>query len=245
MLQFFLTQIFPGVLSSLIAVVAWETGKWLMEKNRHRKLRRVLSIKTRTCNIVTATRQQDTEGDLLAHRDAYAFGHLFELCHRLGIEPELFPHTHRDDLRKPADLIILGGPLNNQFTERFLKEFCPGFSLVHGQPTTENYDLRNQPFVSGFQLGSRQITPEADEDFAMLIKIDSGLLSQSRTVHLLFGYGSIGTAAAAYYLASHFGKIHSRFSASRYCIGFRVPKIEGYKNVPLEFTDFTTEVFAD
>ena len=48
-------------------------------------------------------------------RDAYACGHLFALCNRLGAGPKPLPYTGRLEIKDVGDRFANGGPLPNEF----------------------------------------------------------------------------------------------------------------------------------
>lgn len=240
--RLFTDPILAGVTASLIAIALVELFKLLRRKFRQRKLKSVLSITTGECRIIMPIRSRDSEGDLVTHKDAYAVSHLLELCHRLNIDTEAIPYDRVSETAKLTDLIVVGGGLTNDYCRKLLAKYCPAFQHIHGE-ARDNFDIKTEDYVTGFKAGEVSLIPNADEDFGVLVKLNYADLDQPRTIHLVFGYSSLGTAAAAYYLSRYYNNLYKHFGKSHYFIAIRTQRLESYKNVPTKFIDLTAEVF--
>ena len=176
---------------------------------------------------------------LIHYRDAYAFSHLFALCQRIGAEPSIVPYNKVAEYEELGDIFCIGGPVSNELTSYYLKSYLPGLRMV---------DASKQVVTSwrdggGFMVGETDLFETEGEQFAILVKIGEQQLGQQRTVHLLFGYGAVGTAAAGYYLWKHFAQIHRRHGRDKYCIAIKVIRKEGYKSVRASYDDYTDAAF--
>jgi hypothetical protein len=236
-----------GVVAGLAALAVVQGWRRLRARSAQRPLREVLGLAGQPALIVAPIRGQDLQGKAIDHRDAFAFGHLFELCHRAGVEARLAPLQRLSDLGDERNVIAIGGPLSNLFTQKQLERFVPGFRLVEeheasafAQPLPEV----RQRYVTGFEVGSVQLLASESEEYGLLVKLTPRELDQDRTVHLLFGYSGQGTAGAAYYLWKYHRRLHAAFGERAYCTAVKVYRNESYKGVAMSFMDLTAEALG-
>lgn len=236
-----------GVVAGLAALAVAAAWRRLRAARGQRPLREVLGLAGQPALIVAPIRGQDLQAKAIDHRDAFAFGHLFELCRRAGAEARLVPLQRLSDLGDERNVLAVGGPLSNLFTQKQLERFVPGFRLVEeheasafAQPLPE----ARQRYVTGFEVGSVQLLASESEEHALLVKLTPRELDQDRTVHLLFGYSGQGTAGAAYYLWKYHRRLHAAFGERAYCAALKVYRNESYRSVAMSFMDLTAEAFA-
>jgi hypothetical protein len=178
---------------------------------------------------------------LIHYRDAYAFGHLFSLCERIGVEASLVPHNRLSEYQEIPDVFCVGGPVSNVATSNYLRRYVQGLRMVDAS----GKDITVWQEGGGYMLGQSRLFETDAEQVALLIKITKQELGQHRTVHLLFGYGAMATAAAGYYLWKRFAEIHAKRGEGRYCVVVRLARGEGYKSVRVDFEDYTDAAFKN
>lgn len=237
-------SIVAGVLSSLIAIGLVEVYRGLRQSFTHRSLKNVLRLHFPSCTIVSPIFSNPGLPDqwsrtLVHYRDGYAFGHLFNLCQRVGVEASLIPHNKLSEYQELQDILCVGGPISNSVTSRYLRRNLPGVCVVDGEGQPSAEWKRN----GGFVIGSRTLLETDTDQYAFLAKITEAELGQQRTVHLLFGFGAMGTAAASY-LWKHFSEIHKQKGKGRYFIALKFLPPEGYKSVHIAYDDYTDEAFS-
>lgn len=238
-------MIIYGIVASLIAILIVECYHLLRRETQQRVLKRVLSIRGRSCLLVSSLFQLESGSQLIHRKDAYALGHLLELCNRLGIEAQFVPYNRISEREKATDLIVVGGPLNNEITNRYLALYVPSFSLIHKQEASafKNLPTPSWHYVTGFRVGSHTLLANENEEYGILVKLTEDELDQTRTVHIVFGYSAQGTAGTAYYLWKHHKILHEAFGRGKYCVAVRVSKFESYKSVSSKHIDLTSEAF--
>ncbi|HDD44712.1 MAG TPA: hypothetical protein ENG63_07630 [Candidatus Desulfofervidus auxilii] len=243
-----LITILAGVISSLLAVFLVESYLIVKRKIHRRRLKKVLSFHGQVCHIIAPIYHQELKNGLIHYRDAYAFSHLFELCHRLNVEGKLIPFHKISDVAEADDLIVVGGPLSNKITSNYLRKYCPGFQLIYEKEASEFKELpaaANVRYVTGFRCGKHVLMANDDEEYGILVKITEKELDQERTVHIVFGYSGIGTGAAAYFLWKYYGKLFKKFGENKYFIAMKVSRHESYKSISATYIDLTSDAFEE
>jgi len=240
--------IVAGMISSILAVICVELYVRVGRQIHLRSLRRVLSLKGKPTLIVAPIKNQDLAFHSISYKDAYAFGHLFDLCTRVASDAELAPFHKLSEIGNERNFLSVGGPLSNGFTQDELEKFVPGFALIPQDKANDNKssDLDGDglhKYIKGFSIGDHKIVIGEHDEPALLIKLTPELLDQDRLVHLIFGYSGHGTAAAAYYLWRYYKLIHDKFGDGAYCLVIKAQKGNTYKNVTKSFQDFTEVAF--
>jgi hypothetical protein len=235
-----------GVISSLIAIGLVELYRWLRKTFNHRVLKRVLQLHPAPCIIVAPifnnpNIDSQLSDSLMHYRDAYAFGHLFSLCHRIGVEPSFVPYNKVSENEELPDIFCVGGPLSNKETSFYLSRYVRGLCMIDasGVPTKDWHQGGH------FRIGQKDLFETKSEQYAILTKITEMELGQERTVHLLFGYSAMATASASYYLWKHFANIHKYKGKHRYCIAVKLVGGENYKSVQIGYEDHTDAAFLE
>ncbi len=239
-------MLLSGIISSLIAVGLLELYILIKKQFRLKSLKSVLSIHSDSCSIVAPIHKQEKTRGLIHHRDAYAFGHLFELVNRLSKEANLIPFHKISETAEAGDMMAVGGPMSNEITEIYIKKYLPTFALIYANEANEMKNVPNTSgYVTGFRIGDESFLTTDEDEFGILIKLTDKVLDQNRSVHLLFGYTARGTAASAYYLWKHFKQICKEFRNEKYFITINVPRNEGYKVISKSFINHTKAAFTN
>jgi hypothetical protein len=238
-----ITSMSTGVLSSLLAVALVEIYHFGRRRMTMRPLKGVLQLHSTACTIVASIVEfpelpAHWRGKLMHYRDAYSFGHLFNMCQRIGVHADLAPHDKTPDFQEWSDVFCVGGPVFNAATAFYLGRYLPGVRLEAGNAAAGMLQ------GGGFRIGNDLLANAEGEHYAILVKLTDRDLLQDRTVHLLFGYNAIGTAAAAYYLWKHHRDIYRLKGQERYCIVVRLTTREGYRSVRRDFEDYTSVAFS-
>jgi hypothetical protein len=156
------------------------------------------------------------------------------------VEASLVPYNKVSEYLELSDTFCVGGPVSNELTSYYLSRYVPGVRMVNAS----REEITTWQEGGGFMMGKSGLFEKDGDQFAILIKITEQDLGQRRTVHLLFGYGAMATAAAGYYLWKHYVNIHAKKGLGRYCIAVRLVRGEGYKSVRVDFEDYTDAAFA-
>lgn len=237
-----LSSVLSGVISSIIAIALVEAYLAAKSWSTRRKLKRLLALEGLATLIVAPLKHQDLSAHAISYRDAYAFSHIFELCHRVGVDATLVPFHRMSDIATERNYISVGGPLSNRFTQEYLTRYVRRFRLI----TQEQAVTSSEPpprdgsrYVTGLAFGAVELLATESEEHGILIKLTPTELDQERTVHLVFGYSGHGTGAAAYYLSKYYAQLWSAFGDRAYCIAIKCYRKEGYRNMARTFVDLT------
>jgi hypothetical protein len=228
-----------GVVSSILAILCVEAYRWARRSLIRRALANVLAIQGGSALIVASIKDKEVERKAVDYRDAYAIGHLLELCARIHIDAKMEVFHRRSEIGDECTFLSVGGPLSNDFTEEALRRFVPSFRLLEkvdievSQPGVLRKDGKHKDY-RGFGIGDKELLASEYEEPAILVKLTPEVLKQDRTVHLIFGYSGQGTAAAAYYLSRYYSYIDGKHGKNAYCISIQVSRRDMYKSVPIE-----------
>lgn len=233
-----------GILSSLFAVAFIEIYKFSKNRIVLYKLKAVLGIKTGRTRIIAPLKLNEGT-HRISHRDAYAFGYLFDLCNKISKDIEFIPFNKISENAELYDSFSVGGPLSNDITKAALLKYFPGFSLVveknsspeepKGVPTTPE----KLESVIGFKIGEKEYKIDDQDEYAVLAKISNKASKQPRTIHLCYGLTGRGTGAAAYFLWKNFKKIYQINKDSSYFILVKFARGESYKHIYDDWKDLT------
>lgn len=235
-------------LASLLAIVIIECYNWLRRRTYHRALKQTVSLHHSSCLLIFPSIIDSRDGGTSIHyRDAYALSHVLAICYRLDINVDMTPFHMLSEIAEVTDQFVIGGPMANKITERYIRDYVPGYhaqkSNVEGQ-STSGISKESKEKSAGFAIGAEFLSVDDDHDWALLIKLPGDLLDQNRTIHLLFGYSGEATGSVAYYLAKYYRHIAKTFGTSKYCIAVRIER-GNYRNVKTTFRDLTQAAFAD
>jgi hypothetical protein len=199
-----IVPVMAGVISAvLLAIVisVWRICTWRLH-NRH--LKAVCAFRRgRPVRIMAASWG---ENDRVDRMDTYALGHLVDTCRRIGLDTEIRLVADEDYADEPYDLVIVGGPQASIVSRRYL-ETVDGFFVVRLNGERVSMDSYRDQDAAGYGFGSREFLTSDSHEFATLIRFPKEWFGGDRTVHLLFGNKGRGTAAAAYYLWTHYDRL--------------------------------------
>lgn len=243
-------SLLSGTVSSLLAVGCVESYLALRRNLSYRALRNVLGLHSGPTIIVASLKPTDSDIKAISYRDAYAFGHIFSLCHRVNAEAQLVPFHKMSDIGGESNFFSVGGPRANRFTEREITQFVPGFNTSAKEETVTSREGelegdRLRRAVGGFVVGDVPLPASELEEPGILIKLTPEILKQDRTVHLIFGYSGQGTGGAAYFLWRYYQSLNSTFKRRHYCVAIKVYRNESYKSVEKTFADLTDQAFSN
>jgi hypothetical protein len=248
---FGLNSLLAGTASSLLAVGCVESYLALRKSLSCHALKNVLGLHPGPTIIVTSLKRNDSNIKAISYRDAYAFGHIFALCHKVNVEARLVPFHKMSDIGDESNFFSVGGPRANRFTESEIAQFVPGFQIFSQEDQEEVANSReNEPrglprnAAGGFVIGDIRLPANDLEEPGILIKLTPKILNQDRTVHLIFGYTGHGTGGAAYFLWRYYQQLNATFKRKSYCIAVKVYRNESYKSIEKTFTDLTSQALA-
>jgi hypothetical protein len=246
---FGLNSLLPGTASSLLAVGCVESYLALRRSLSCRALTNVLGLHPGPTIIVTSLKRNDSNIKAISYRDAYAFGHIFALCHKVNVEAQLVPFHKMSGIGDESNFFSVGGPRANRFTESEIAQFVPGFKIFSQEEaaTSRESELPEglaRSAAGGFVIGDVRLPANELEEQGILIKLTPEILNQDRTVHLIFGYSGHGTGGAAYFLWRYYKRINATFKRKGYCIAVKVYRNDSYKSIEKTFTDLTAQAFA-
>lgn len=235
-----------GVVASLIAVFLFEAYLFARQRIWKRKMKKVLGLVSLECAIL-APLKRVSDLDVVSFRDAYTFGHIFNICSKLNKSPYIIPYTSMKYLSKIDDVISIGGPVTNQFCKEYLEEYLTGFKLLlSNQPVDADVSFKikgSNQYAIGFKIGDDEFIADQHNDIGVLIKIPREINQQGRTIHLIFGFRGHGAGSSAYFLWKHYAEIYKAFGRDKYCVLIESKFNQNYKAVKSSFTDVTDRAF--
>lgn len=204
-------------------------------------MRRVLMLKTdkTRCAVSLPVYKRDVFGsrrELLFARETLPTFALNTMLTSCKVEPVLI--TDAKSL-PPMDEIHIGGPISNEHTNRYIKEYLPCLQMQ----TTESglANARRESELSGWNMDFgfvRTVENDAEEGFlldgeqygyrhdqkghAFVIRIKIPADNKQKTVHLLFGTSTNATAAAVQYFVKSCPKAPRALGTGNYIGVFEV-----------------------
>jgi hypothetical protein len=228
-----------GIVASLIAVALLEIYRACRRFLSHRAIRRILG-KSERIGIVAPSYPQTRNplsAGLLTTDNAFALAEIIDACRKIGAESVLSPVARIAD-NFPDDLVLLGGHIANDLTCRFLKDYCTGFE-IHGAMEDSSERPANDIFYS---CAGRDFVDTDQDAWAFIAKLSSGLTRSPRTVVMIWGRSSFGTAAAAHFLTNRAHLLNANRAQSLFCV-LRMSRQLNYQSLPAEIIDLTDRVF--
>jgi hypothetical protein len=234
-----ISSLIEGIVASLIAVIILEVYRITRRSVSHRAIRRILGGAARFGIVAPSYPQTRSSGSpgLLTTDNAFALAELIDACRKIGAEPVLSPVARIAD-NFPDDLILLGGHIANDLTYQFLKNYCSGFK-IHGTAGDSPDQALSTIFYS---CGERRFVDTDQDAWAFIAKLAPDLTHNPRTVSMVWGRSSFGSAAAAHFLASRARLLHAKRSRS-FFYALRMARQLHYQALPAEIVDLTGEVF--
>jgi hypothetical protein len=233
-------SLIEGVLASLVAVVIIEIYRIVRRSLSYRAIRSVLEGSGRFGIVAPSyphTRSLASAG-LLTTDNAFALAEIIDVCRKLGAEPVLSPVARIAD-NFPDDMILLGGHIANDLTGRFLSEYCTGFK-IHGT-------LSDQPDQASetiyYSCGERKFIDSSEDAWAFVAKLSSDLTGNPRTIVMVWGRSSFGSAAAAHFLARRTRLLNAKQGQSLF-YALRMSRQLHYQSLPTEIANISEKVFT-
>ena len=257
--------VFTGVISSLIAIILVECYRFISHKMRNQRLRQFLGFKSQSCLIVTSRHTieidaRNDEGMLFSpaeseraiqcqistidHYAAYAFGHLFEMCQRVGIEPKISPHNKISETEEEGNVISIGDPLNNPFSRRVLERLFPDLTLFRQREITHlgGNVYKRLDNLRSVDIGGDHLLSRDGRDYAFIVRAGARELRQDRTVHIIWGTSGQALASATYFIYKYHKRLLKNFEDEKYFVAIPVYN-ESYKAVTFHYIDLTSQAF--
>jgi hypothetical protein len=206
--------LFGAAATSLLTLIPKNLKKFAM--------RRVLMLKTdrRRCAVSLPVYRREVFGsrrELLFARETRPTFALNTMLTSCKVEPVLIPDAENTPGGlSPLDEIHIGGPIANQYTNHYIKEYLPCLQMQTTETGLAN--ARRESDISGWDMDFgfvRTVKDEAGEGFvldgehygyrhdqkghAFVIRIKVPAGDKQKTVHLLFGTSTNATAAAVQY----------------------------------------------
>lgn len=228
-----------GVIASLIAVIILEVYRITRRSLSHRVIRRVLESSGRLGIVAPSypqTRSSVSTG-LLTTDNAFALAEIIDVCRKVGAEPVLSPVARIAD-NFPDDLILLGGHIANDLTGRFLKEYCAGFK-IHGATSDQSDQVLDSIYYS---CADRKFVDTNQDAWAFVAKLSSDLTGNPRTVVMVWGRSSFGSAAAAHFLANRARRLNAQLGHSLF-YALRMDRQLHYQSLPTEIINLSEQAF--
>jgi hypothetical protein len=242
-------EIISGVVASFIFILLIQTYLLIKNKLANYKLKKVLSVSEK-CLISTSIHKMEKEKNLQRSTEVYTVSYIFNLLSKINIDVDIIPFHHISESNKPLDEFCLAGGLANERTEYLLKEYCSKFIFV----TKDNYkkyiekdkelkkylEKDSSLFVFGYYIDKEFYPVSPDHEMSFLVKLKT---NYNKTIHLIFGVSSSGTAASAYYLSENYSNIYRKFGGKGYFIILKTSKrLGGHKYVTFH-KDVTSKIF--
>lgn len=151
------------------------------------------------------------------------------------------------------DEIHIGGPISNQHTNAYFKEYFTNFYFfdkVEKQQQHQKYYnihrelLKYSDDFNGFQIGNTKYPIDEETDYMVLVKLTSDDLGCEKTVHLLFGGGDVASLVAADFFTKHYKILHSKAKRRHYFFVIPVhkttqtPQISSMEDLTEQMFDF-------
>jgi hypothetical protein len=234
------SSLVEGIAASLIAVIILEVYRITRRSLSHRAIRRILGSAARFGLVAPSYPQTRTSVNpgLLTTDNAFALAELIDACTKVGAEAVLSPVARIAD-NFPDDLILLGGHIANDLTRQFLRNYCVGFR-IHG---TESDTPEQALNTISYGCGERRFVDTDQDAWAFIAKLSSDLTHNPRTVVMVWGRSSFGSAAAAHFLASR-AKLLSVKRDQSFFYALQMARQLHYQALPTNIIDLTGEVFC-
>ncbi len=232
-------SLLEGVIASLVAVALLEIYRATRRHLTYRSIRRILGTSQRY-GIVAPSYPQTrgtTSLGLLTTDNAFALAEIIDTCRKVGAEPVLAPVTRIPD-NFPDNLILLGGHIANDLTRQFLVDYCTGFE-IHSATKDSPAQAAGGIFYS---CGEREFLDTDQDAWAFIAKLSSDVTRTPRTVVIVWGRSSFGTAAAAHFLTNRAHLLSTKGPQSLFCV-LRMSRQLHYQSLPAEIIDLTGSVF--
>lgn len=151
---------------------------------------------------------------------------------KVGIQT-VIPAYGKDDL---CDEIQIGGPVSNEFTNRFFQQYLKGIKWIvtkahlnryKADPNLKelNYDFieTSKDGKEGFKIGGKfyEYIPQK-EGWAIIVKLIDKSSVSPKAIHLLFGCGTNGTIGAVSYFVNYYSDIYKNNKSHPYIGIFKV-----------------------
>lgn len=246
-----INEIISGVIASFIFILIIQLFLVIKNKLINYKLKKVVSI-NKKCLISTSVHKMNKDISLQTTTEVYTISYIFNLLSKINIDVDVIPFHHISEHNKPSDEFCLAGSLANERTEYLLKEYCSKFNFVtkenHKEFSNKNIELKSHidnhssMFIFGYYIGKEFNPVPEDHEISFLVKLKT---NYNKTIHLIFGVSSLGTAASAYYLSRNYEDIYKKFGGKNYFIILKTSKkLGGHKYVTL-YKDVTSNIFSD
>jgi hypothetical protein len=263
---------FQEIIINLIASLVIFAGGWIMSNvitgKRRQALKNILGIKKSQdfngVRIITPVYHKQPNSKLMHHKDGIAVSYVLKLLHDIGVNAHIvaYHEISSNSQDSPRDTVVIASPVSNSKCEEYMKKYVPRFVVIDERNEVEKNRIpasetdarkENGDLKFGFRIfNGDQNSPDKmneipiyeDNDYGVLIKLDTQHTRLEKTIHLLFGMSATGTAAAAYYLAKHYSLINKVHNTGSYCLLVRVDRREGYKHVRHDFIDISSALHS-
>ncbi len=261
-----------SVLTIIWTVVSVSIGflaaRWLY-LTKHRKIRKILSLKKCNCKIVLSKydNREVRKGVSLSVcpiGDIQAAINVTDLIYETGLysnqQSIIYEGRYSDDITN-YNIFCIGGFLANTYSGSLFDQFFPNFKIfATSDEITKASEDANQ-FLSryfqqsndknGFSWGNSEMqkfTINDDERYAIIVKLTNYDFPNQKhgTVHILFGDGVEGTLVISKYLLFNYNELYKMVKKhpNHYFIAFKLKK-ETMIIDPNSFKDLTDEMFND
>lgn len=244
-----INEIISGVIASFIFILLIQIFLMIKNKIINYKIKKVVSIESK-CLISTSVHKMEKERNLQTSTEVYTVSYIFNLLSKINVDVDIIPFHHISEYNKPLDEFCLAGGLANERTEYLLKEYCSKFNLVtkenYKKHTDKNKELKKHIdensglFIFGYHIDKDFYPVSTDHEISFLVKLKT---NYNKTIHLVFGISSLGTAASAYYLSTNYSDVYKKFGGKSYFIILKTSKrLGGHKYVTFH-KDVTSKIF--
>lgn len=209
-----LSEIDWGNLEAAWGVAATAAGFFAYHKYRRFTMQRLLRLRVSKdkCAVSLPTYRRHVfnhDQDLVLTREAvpcFSLGHLLSAC---SVEPRLIAA----DAAPSLDEIHIGGPLTNEYTNRYVRRYLPGLKWCATARNITNAHEESERMGNKMDLSFLEEVPAEDQvgfridgkyypyrmdqvGLAVLVRLNVAGADTAKTVHLLFGSSTVATVAA-------------------------------------------------
>lgn len=251
------------IISVLIGFLA---ARWLYI-SKHRKIRKILSLKKCDCKIVLSKydNREIRKGVSLSVcpiGDIQAAINVTDLIYETGLysnqQSIIYEGSYNDDITN-YNIFCIGGFLANTYSDSLFDQIFPKFKIFASseeiknatEDTSKSYlrYFKKSDDKKGFCWGdsdTQEFTINDDERYAIIVKLTNYDFPNQKhgTVHILFGDGIEGTLVISKYLLFNYNELYKMVKKhpNHYFIAFKLKK-ETMIIDPHSFKDLTDEMF--
>ena len=194
---------------------------------------------------------RDHEHEYITYESLEGINNIIKLLHVVNKKFDL-----TENIINPNNEINIGGFVSNKKVNAYFTKHFQNFKFIANTERKNRYSNYpiNQELIeysdkeNGFLIDNN-IFLEINKttDYAFLIKMKSKDFKDdnSKTVHIAFGGGNIGTVKATEYLSMYYKQIYKKYKTNHYFFALEINKVDNSINFSKGIIDLTDIMFKE